>query len=158
MKLNWFLINFKWTVRFPKIIQKCLPRVGSDHVPIRLEVGSHCFSPRPFRYKLVWSIVEGFQELITQWWNSSSPARCGAFVMAKKVAALREQLRRWTKFSFGYIKLKKIDLLQEIEKIDVLKESRSLYPTEVEQELVLREKLGEIHKQEEIYWKQKSRL
>lgn len=108
VKLDRFLINFKWTVRFPKIIQKCLPRVGSDHVSIRLEVGSHCSSLRPFRYELVWSIAEGFQELITQWWNSLSPAGCGAFVMAKKVAALREQLRRGAKFSFGSIKLKKI--------------------------------------------------
>lgn len=53
-----------------------------------------------------------------------SPVGCGAFVMAKKVSALWDNLRRWAKFSFGSIKLQKLDLLQEIEKVDVLKESR----------------------------------
>lgn len=143
---------------FPKLIQKCLPRLGSDHVPIRLEVGLLSFNPKPFRYELMWSSAEGFKELVNQWWESESPVGCGAFVMAKKVAALRGHLRRWAKMSFGSIKLKKLDLLHEIDKFDVLKESKRLDPREVQQEQDLRDKIGELLKFEEICWKQRSRL
>lgn len=39
--LDRFLVNSSWILKFPKLYQKSLPRVGSDHVPIRLEVGHH---------------------------------------------------------------------------------------------------------------------
>lgn len=126
VKLDRFLISFEWTVNFPKIIQKCLPRMGSDHVPIWLEVGMHLSKPRPFRFELAWTTIDGFQDRIAQWWNSTSPEGCGAFVMAKNVSALREQLRRWAKFSFGSIKLKKLELLYEIDKLDIIKDSPPL--------------------------------
>ncbi|XP_039137390.1 uncharacterized protein LOC120274917 [Dioscorea cayenensis subsp. rotundata] len=158
VKLDRFLISSEWTMIFLKIIQNCLPRVGSDHVPIRLEMGKIVTNPRPFRFELAWTTTEGFQELISQWWNSTTPVGCGAFIMAKKVSSLREQLRHWAKFSFGSIKLKKLELLQEIDKLDVMKESRCLTPQEVHQEHTLREKLGDTLKQEELYWKQRSRL
>lgn len=83
---------------------------------------------------------------------------CGEFVMAKKMTALRVHLRRWAKLSFGSIKLKKLDLLHELDKVDVLKESRRLEPREVQHEQDLRDKIGELLKFEEIYWKQRSRL
>lgn len=102
----------------------------------------HSFNPRPFLYELMWSSAKGLNELVSQWWDSVSPVGCGAFVMAKKVSALWDNLRRWAKFSFGSIKLQKLDLLQEIEKVDVLKESRRLDPQEAWQEQVIREKIG----------------
>lgn len=49
---------------------------------------------------------------------------CEAFIMAKKVLALRVQLRKWTKFSFGSIKLKKLELMQDVENFDITKETR----------------------------------
>lgn len=49
-------------------------------------------------------------------------------------------------------------MLHEIDKLDIIKESRQPTPIEVQQEQVLREKLWETIKHEEIYWKQRSRL
>lgn len=62
---------------------------------------------------------------------------CGAFVLAKKLSGLRERLTACVKVSFQSIKLKKLNLLQEIEHLDILKESRSLLPHELVQELNL---------------------
>lgn len=50
VKLDRFLINNEWVAHFPKLIQNSLPRLGSDHVPIRLEVGIYSSNPRPFRF------------------------------------------------------------------------------------------------------------
>lgn len=111
VKLDRFLVNNVWANIFPKMIHKSLPRLGSDHVPIRLEVGIHSSNPRPFRYELAWSAAEGFHALVEQWWTELSLVGCGALIMAKKVTGIRRQLRHWAKFSFGSIKLKKLALL-----------------------------------------------
>lgn len=66
-----------------------LPRLGSDHMPIRLEVGLHRSNPSPFQYELVWSTYDGFQDLVHQKWMELSPCGCGAFIFPKKVAGVR---------------------------------------------------------------------
>lgn len=84
-------------------------------------------------------------------WGEMTPVGCVGFVVAKMLAGLRERLQLWDKVSFGSIKLKKLNLLQEIECLDILKESRGLLPNEVAQELNLLQSLEAIRKQEEIY-------
>ncbi|XP_039143955.1 uncharacterized protein LOC120281092 [Dioscorea cayenensis subsp. rotundata] len=157
VKLDRFIVNRYWVEHFTCLFQNCLPRLGSDHVPIRLEVGMYCFNPRLFRFQLAWTSVEGFASLISSWWVSCAPQGCGAFVQAKKLQWLRDKLRLWSKECFGSIKLRKLALLHELELLDIAKESRLLNPEESQIELGLRENLGEIRKQEELYWKQRSR-
>lgn len=140
------------------MLQKSLPRLGSDHVPIRLELGDHFSSPRTFRFEEVWVTTDGFQEMIQLWWEDMTPTGCGAFVISKKLAGLRERLREWAKESFGSIKLKKLNLLQELESLDIIKESRCLLSNEVASEQHLLKSRENIRKQEEIYYRQRSRL
>lgn len=136
-KLDRLIVNGECASLFPKMNQNSLPRLGFDHVPIWLELGNHCSKPRPFRYELAWSTVEDFEDLVKQWWEECSPQGCGAFVLAKKLIALRGQLRYWAKFSFGSIKLKKLALLHELEKLDVAKKNRLLLVVEFKQEKIL---------------------
>lgn len=96
--------------------------------------------------------------MVSLWWARSNPMGCGAFVLAKKLAWLRDQLHRLSKGSFSSIKLQKLSLLHDLELIDVIKESRGLNTVEFHQESSLNESLEEIRKQEEVYWKQRSRL
>lgn len=90
VKLDRFLVNNAWAAHFPKIIQNGLPRLGSDHVPIHLEVGSYFSSPRPFRHEMVWASADGFQELVHKRWTDSTPEGYGAFIFSKKLAFLRD--------------------------------------------------------------------
>lgn len=80
------------------------------------------------------------------------------FVLAKKLMHLRKHLRVWAKSSFGSSKLKKIVLMQEVDVFDIIKEGRRLSLTNLQQEQAILENLREIHRQEEIYWRQRSRL
>lgn len=102
--------------------------------------------------------MEGFSDLVSLWWVGANPKGCGAFVLAKKLAWLRDKLRRWSKESFGSIKLRKLSLLHELELLDVIKKSRELTSLEFHQERTLFENLADIRRQEEVYWKQRSRL
>lgn len=140
------------------LLQKSLPRLGSDHVPIRIEVGSLVSNPRPFRFELAWTTSDGFQELISQWWSDLALVGCGAFILAKKLIGLKGLLRHWAKFNFGSIKFKKLALLHEVEEMDITKESRGLSTLEIQQEKVLLDNLEKICKQEEIYWRQRFRV
>lgn len=38
VKLYHFVVNQAWMAQFPKLSQNSLPRLGSDHVPIRLKM------------------------------------------------------------------------------------------------------------------------
>lgn len=107
---------------------------------------------------MAWSTVEGFEDLVKKWWEDCSPHGCGTFVMAKKLIALRGHLRHWAKFSFGSIKLKKLALLHALDMLDSAKENRSLLEEEINQEKATRLELIQICKQEELYWKQRSRI
>ncbi|XP_039140432.1 uncharacterized protein LOC120277641 [Dioscorea cayenensis subsp. rotundata] len=158
VKLDRFLINSLWITLFPKVLQNCLPRLGSDHVPIRLEVGFHLPIPRSFRFEQAWCLTDNFDMLIREWWSSLHPCGCGAFILAKKITRLRENLKTWAKFEFGSIKLKKLGLLHEMDLLDRVRETRSLTPFEVNGEVHLRTKLGAILRQEETYWKQRARM
>lgn len=93
MKLNKFLVNGLWMDKFPRLLQNNRPRLGSDHAPIRLKVGGHFSKPRCFRFELVWLATEGFRELVQQWWVELKHKGCGAFVLSKKLATLRDRLR-----------------------------------------------------------------
>lgn len=83
---------------------------------------------------------------------------CGAFVFSKKLSYLRGKLRVWAKVSFGSINLQKLDLMHEVDDLDIIKETWLLNPSKARQELALLERLGNICKQEEVYWKQRARL
>lgn len=126
MKLDRFLVNANWIELFPRVLQNCLPILGSDHVPIRLESGIHISKLRPFRFEKAWLSASNFLDLIKEWWDAPQLVGCGAFIMAKKIALLRDQLRNWAKVDFGSIKLKKLALLHEIGILEALKESRPL--------------------------------
>lgn len=128
------------------MIPNGLPRLGSDHVPIRLEVGSHSSSPRPFKFELVWAFMDGFQELVNKWCSDTTSEGYDAFIFSTKLAFLRDQLRHWAKYSFGSIKLKKLPLLQDLEELDIAKEKCRLTPSEASHEQELQERLGEILK------------
>lgn len=71
---------------------------------------------------------------------------------------LKVQLCFWAKFSFGSIKLKKLALLNELELLDSAKETRLLQDTECKREEDIISDLFLLRKQEELYWKQRSRL
>ena len=124
VRLDRFQVNSDLTSHFPKVIQICLPWLSSDHVLIQSESGLHISKPRPFHFELAWYSTDGFGELIQTWWNELSPSGCGAFILSKKIAWLRDRLRHWAKACFKSIKLRKLAFFHELETLDIAKESR----------------------------------
>ncbi|KAH7677449.1 DNase I-like protein [Dioscorea alata] len=151
VKLDRFLVNPNWITFFPRVYQNYLPRFGSDHVPIRLESGIHfplaCF----FRFEQAWCQVDNFGERINERWTFLTPSGCGAFILAKKISHLRAKLKNWAKTEFGSIKLKKLAILHDLDRLDSAREIGPPSEADLTTETQLRSELGETLKQEEIY-------
>lgn len=71
---------------------------------------------------------------------------------------LKGKLRHWAKRSFGSIKLCKLSILHKLEALDTAKESHFLEYLEQTKESNLHLELGSLLHQEELYWRQLSRL
>ena len=54
--------------QFSCVLQRRLPRPVSDHFPVLLEGGVIRRGPSPFRFENMWLKVEGFKDLIYNWW------------------------------------------------------------------------------------------
>ncbi|KAI9106408.1 hypothetical protein K1719_021936 [Acacia pycnantha] len=89
---------------------KVLPRVGSDHHPIliNLDVEKKRFGVRNFRYEAVWQMHESFGEVIQSSWAGDE----GVHV---KLPKLQQDLARWNKETFGNIAYRKTKLLNKFE-------------------------------------------
>ncbi|RVX04178.1 Transposon TX1 uncharacterized 149 kDa protein [Vitis vinifera] len=55
--------------QFSCVLQRRLPRPVSDHFPVLLEGGVIRRGPSPFRFENMWLKVEGFKDLIYNWWE-----------------------------------------------------------------------------------------
>lgn len=106
----------------------------------------------------MWCLIDNFSDLIKEWWDWPHYHGCGAFILAKKITHIRDYLKRWARIEFGSIKLKKLALLHDLDKFDLTRESRPLTMAENANEINLKKEMGLILKQEEVYWKQRSRV
>ena len=113
--LDRFLITDDWEVVFGGARQSLLPKPLSNHHPILLE-GGGCpvRGPLPFRFENMWLKVEGFKNLINDWWRSSEIRGTSSYVLTKKLKALKAHLRSWNKNSFGRVEEKKKEALKKI--------------------------------------------
>ena len=95
-----------------------LPHVISYHCLLLVEtggVGRGCYA---FKFENMWLKVEGFVEKVQQWWNNYCFTSSLSFVLAQKLKALKEDLKKWNKEEFGNLAFKKKSLLFELLGLD----------------------------------------
>ena len=129
-RLDRFLFSPSLEDHFSRIVQRRLPRTLSDHFPISLSCGFMQRGKSPFRFENMWLTVEGFSDRIKGWWDTYCCSGTPSFVLAKKLKALKVDLRRWNREVFGDINHRKDRLLESIQALDRIEESRSLSPEE----------------------------
>ena len=125
-RIDRFLISTDWEDHHPDAVQKLLPRPLSDHFPLVLEVGSVVRGKSPFRFENMWLQDEGFVDRIAAWWSSYSfwgPPSC---VLARKLKALKEDLKKWNYHEFGNVNVKLQQLSCELEVLN-LKEMQGVF-------------------------------
>jgi hypothetical protein len=94
-RLDRFLISTYWEEYFLDVCQKRLPRVLSDHFPVKLECGTGRRGQIPFRFENMLLQAEGFAEQVKRWWDSYYFEGNSSYVLARKLKALKGDLKKW---------------------------------------------------------------
>lgn len=137
-----------------------MPQGGSDHWPIMLQWSRPgTKSNRPFRFKALWFSDPNFKAMVRKIWQSFIPPE-GAkmYQFQQKLKNLKEALKVWNRNQFGNIFENKKKLEQQMSSLQqtIILEERT--KEKGNQEQTLWNKIETCREQEEILWRQKSRI
>jgi hypothetical protein len=88
-KLDWVFTSATWTSEFPNTLSFPLSRLGSDHVPIHVQIGTDIPRTNLFRFKNYWIDFEGFLDTVKSNWDSSAYKTDSALMLNGKFKKLR---------------------------------------------------------------------
>jgi hypothetical protein len=157
-RLDRFLVSPEWEFSYPGLVQKKLLRVCSDHAPILLDSGCPQSGKRAFKFENMWLKEEGFVERVRNWWGSFQFFGSASYVMAKKLRALKWEIKRWNLEEFGDVRERNKARCEELKSLDDSEEGRQLSEEEKVRRCQLSRELEASLLQEEISWRQKSRI
>ena len=106
-RLDRFLFSPLLANHFTQFSQKRMSRVLSNHFPILLEAGSQRRGRIPFRFENMWLRVDNFVDKVKMWWASYLFQGTPSFILAKKLATLKLDLKKWNETEFGNVTFKK---------------------------------------------------
>ncbi|WMV20737.1 hypothetical protein MTR67_014122 [Solanum verrucosum] len=157
-RIDKFLYSFPWDEMFTRIKQSSLPSLGSDHNPILLTCGDDNFKKSYFKFAKWWLNVEGFKEKVQEWWCSFIISGTPDYILATKLSMLKAKLKEWSKEHKVNRKARKSHILDQIGSLETLQESRPLNDDEQLVKVHLAMEYEEVARNEEIFWRQKSRV
>ncbi|XP_021611709.1 uncharacterized protein LOC110614474 [Manihot esculenta] len=127
------------------------PKFHSDHCPIILSLGEQ---PLPngnfFRCQAAWFAHPDFVDSVRTIWNHSNE-------LWSNIESLQQGLMKWNREEFGNIFAKKRQVLRRIEGVQRALTLNGYSPNLVKLDFLLRQKMEEVLKQEELYWFQRSK-
>ena len=157
-RIDRFLFSPLLVDHFTLFSQKRLSRVLSNHFPILLEGGSHWRGRIPLRFENMWLKVENFVDKVKDWWAYYLFQGTSSFILAKKLATLKLDRKKWNEMEFGNVPFKKKQLWSKLNDLDVREETHPLTAEEKFEQVNLHTDIEKLTLLEKISWKQKSRV
>ena len=106
----------------------------------------------------MWLKEEGFVEKVRQWWNRYCFSGSPSFILARKLKALKEDLKKWNKEEFWDLAFRKKCFLFELLGLDAKKDLSSLSQEEQTRHIQIKGEIAHLASLEEISWRQKSQI
>lgn len=125
-RLECFLFLGDWEDLVSRAMQFLLPRPISDHCPILLDCVGVRRGKSSFRFENMWLTVEGFVNKIKEWWQTYNFRGRPSFVLAKKLHALKSDLKKWNKEFLGNESTRKDVVLEQLNYWDSIERLRPL--------------------------------
>lgn len=130
-RLDRFLYSMEWEETFKNIKQQIIPRVLSNHTPVMLQWGDWEQKRSNFKFENWWLKVDGFKDLIHNWWNDFLLEGCPDYKFSVKLKMLRQKLKEWRKTVCGELNNRKNSLFEELADIDLAQNNRDFTEDEM---------------------------
>eukprot|EP00253_Pinus_taeda_P015705 PITA_15705 len=137
-----------------------LPVAGSNHWPVKLEIDLKQRPPnKPFRFEAFWLRKEGLMEKLEEWWRMSEQrGKNNMHTFQLKLKEMKNKIKKWNKEESGNITEDKKRLEQRMADLQQMDIMEGIEEERTQEEGRVLNQLEERRKQEEILWKQKSRV
>ena len=112
----------------------------------------------PFRFENMWLKDEGFVDRVEAWWSSYSFCGPPSLLLARKLKALKEDLKKWNYHVFGNVSVKQQQLFCDLEALDSKESLRGFSPSERDLWGTLLLELVKLVHLEETFWRKKFRV
>jgi exonuclease III len=159
-KLDRFLISESLMLECTAMELTILNFSGSDHWPLQLRMDIPATpGKKPFKFEKFWLDHPEIQENIQAWWREAE-VPCGSkmYRFQQNLKNLKQTLKLWNQSTFGNIFDAKKQLLAQLEGTQQHIRLHAMTNELKAQETTLNQQLEVRKKQEEILWKQKSRV
>lgn len=152
-RLDCSYFNRRWASLFPDARVTHLPRKKSNHLPLWLHAPQPAQTgiQKPFCVLVAWYLHASFQMLVYDVWDSKQGQVLNCF------SEFQSKVTLWNRYEFGNIfdlKFRCLARLGGIQKALSIRFLDYLYPLEQR----VRKELNETLLQEEVMWRQKSRI
>lgn len=159
-KLDKFMVSKELLLKGSNITAFILPFGGSDHWPVQLEA-SLFGKPRntPFRFENAWLTHSDFLTNIKKWCKEELHLQgTNMFLLHYRLKHIKGKLKEWSKKEFGNIFKAKGDVEKKLKEINHILMIEGYTDERKEMETSLQQEWDNRCLQEEIFWRQKSRV
>lgn len=108
--------------QFYGLFQVALPRMLSDHRPVKLATIKVDWGPRPFRVENCWFLHKEFLRSVREWWEQMNIQGFVGFRIVKKLQCLKGKIKVLNREVFGKLETSRSCLFKEFEFWDLMEE------------------------------------
>ncbi|KAL4592668.1 hypothetical protein LXL04_005671 [Taraxacum kok-saghyz] len=157
-KLDRFFVCPNFMNGFPSAAVTTLPREYSDHSPFILKTDYLDFGKPSFRFFNSWLFREGFDDVVTNAWNSFSRERSDDRYLADKLRFVKQAIKDWRHREFDRENKELVDLKLKVDNIEMQAEERMLTSDELEERRNCKQRIQEHERMTRLDLQQKSRI
>ncbi|CAN0856996.1 LINE-1 retrotransposable element ORF2 protein [Linum grandiflorum] len=156
-RIDRALVNASFESTFSDCRLIALSWICSDHRAIFLDCGDRVRVKRPWRFESMWKLHDDFLPFVERSWEEAPRGPSCLFLFSRKLKWLKEKLKVWNKEVFGHIETQVTEVSNKIFELDTKEEDNFLTDDERIYRCLLKNKLDELWRREEVSWRQKSK-